>query len=325
MNSLTVMEWAEIYLDDVQRRFARKTYDEKRSAFKGFLSYEAVNSDMSVEKINVTIADNHLSEQNDLRSGYAANKDRKNLSCAWDWGVKKIPEFPRDLINPFRTVEKFSEERFPRYVPPEEDFWKIYNIADGQDKIMLLSSLHLASRRGELFRLKRQDIDFKNDTITLWTKKRKGGNLEPDVLPMTKELREAMLPWCRIRLSHDTIDKEHVFICLDKTPFCKEYYGKPFQKRQHFMKRICKKAGVKSFGFHAIRHLTASILYRKGYSVSFIQKVLRHQNPTTIEKYLRSLGIEDVRNGMDEALSSGGNIISFDQKKITSKEISFGG
>jgi hypothetical protein len=28
---------------------------------------------------------------------------------------------------------------------------------------------------------------------------------------------------------------------------------------------LCKAAKVKPFGFHAVRHLTTSILYRKGY------------------------------------------------------------
>ncbi|MBF0234853.1 MAG: site-specific integrase, partial [Desulfamplus sp.] len=194
------------------------------------------------------------------------------------------------------------EERTPRYVPPEDDFWKAYNLAEGQDQVMIFTSLHLATRRGELFRLKLSDIDFSNSTVTLWTRKRKGGNLEADVLPMTEELKKVLSSWCKKRFSYDTVDKEHVFVCLDEYQFCLDYYGKPFKTRQHFMEKLCKKAGVKKFGFHAIRHLTASILYRKGCSVSFIQKVLRHKNPTTTDRYLRTLGLEDVREGMNEAL-----------------------
>jgi hypothetical protein len=50
-------------------------------------------------------------------------------------------------------VDKMPEERQPRYVPPEEDFWKVFEIAGGQDKVMLLAFLHSAARRGEIFRL----------------------------------------------------------------------------------------------------------------------------------------------------------------------------
>ena len=82
------------------------------------------------------------------------------------------------------------EIRHPRYVPPEEDFWKIYEVAEGQDKVMLLTFLHLAARRGEIFRLTWADVDFGNDRIRLWTRKRKDGSFEWDLLPMTKELRK---------------------------------------------------------------------------------------------------------------------------------------
>ncbi len=312
---VTVIEWAEKYLDDVERRFVRKTYDEKRGAFVKFMDFKNISDQMPVEQIDITLADSFLSYQYDTRSGYAANKDRKNLARAWDWGVQRIPKFPQNMMNPFRAIEKMSEDRAPRYVPPEEDFWRVYEVASGQDKVMLLASLNLATRRGELFRLKRSDIDFTNMTVTLWTRKRKGGHLEPDTLPMTNELKRSLVTWCEKRLSHDTEDKDHVFVCLNRYQFCRKYYGKPFKNRQHFMKKICTKAGVKKFGFHAIRHLTASMLYRKGYSVSFIQKVLRHKNPTTTERYLRSLGLEDVREGMNEALSAPGTIISYEKEK----------
>jgi len=118
---------------------------------------------------------------------------------------------------------------------------------------------------------------------------------------MTDKLTRVLSEWCEKRFALDIVDREHVFVCLDEYHFCKDYYGKPFKNRQHLMKKKCKKAGVKHFGFHGIRHLTGSILFRQGKSVGFIQKVLRHKNPTTTEVYLRSLGIEDVRQGMNDA------------------------
>ena len=58
---------------------------------------------------------------------------------------------------------------------------------------MLLAFLHLAARRGEVFRLTWDDVDFRNNQIRLWTRKRRGGDLEFDWLPMTKMLKEALL------------------------------------------------------------------------------------------------------------------------------------
>jgi len=76
---------------------------------------------------------------------------------------------------------------------------------------------------------------------------------------------------------------------------------------------------VKPFGFHAIRHLTASILYHKGYEVSVIQSILRHKSPTTTNRYLRSLGLEATRDALEKGLAGPGGIIPFPQKNKTSE------
>ncbi len=55
------------------------------------------------------------------------------------------------------------------------------------------------------------------------------------------------------------------------------------------MEGLCKRAGVRHFGFHAIRHLTASILAQAGTPSITIQGILRHKKITTTEKYLHRL------------------------------------
>ena len=291
-------EWAQRYLDHAQK-YSAKTFDEKRRAFRELFAAKdrsgmpIVNPSGDVLKLcpgNVLEA---LQVQFQERSGYAANKDRKNLVAAWNWGIKYLG-LPRQ--NPC-LVEKFPEERKPRYVPPEEDFWKVFELTSGQDRLMLLTFLHLGARRGEVFRLVWDDIDFSQKRIRLSTRKRMGGSLEYDWLPMTAELKRELLWWWEHR-----IFKHHpsVFLCEDETAFTRDHYGKPFQYRQQFMKKLCVKAGVKHFGFHAIRHLTASILFQIGKPVSIIQAILRHKSPSTTERYLRSLGLEETRSALDD-------------------------
>lgn len=318
---LTVLDWAEAYLD-YAKGFVKKTYDEKRFAFKRFLKHEEVDLEMPVEEIDTPMAYAHLKIQADNRSGYATNKDRKNLSAAWTWGAKYIREFPRGLINPFQATDPFPEVRSPRYVPPVEDFWKVYDVAEGQDKVMLLTFLHLAARRGEVFRLKVQDLDFSNDQVRLWTRKRKDGSYEYDWLPMTSELRSALETWLEKRLRQPTIDEEHIFVCLDQLPCCDEYYGKPFLKRQFLMRRLCKRAGVEAFGFHAIRHLTATVLYHNGYPISLVQRILRHKTATTTAKYLQRLGLgRKVREQLEAGLKRPAEIIPLPIKKASEGSI----
>ena len=292
-NMTCLAEWAEQYLDFSQVRFVAKTYDEKKSAFKRF--FKEVDATLSVVDLNMTMILKFLQNQLKDRSGYGANKDRKNLLAGWNWGIKYMdPNLP--LPNPF-LVEKMPEERSPRYVPPEKDFWKVFNLTEGQDRIMLLTFLHLAARRSELFRLKWSDVDFENLRIRLWTRKRKNGALEPDWLPMTDELNQALAGW---KEEIPIKGNKQVFICLEKFSFCKDCYGGPFKKRQHFMGKLCEKAGVEKFGFHAIRHFTASSLYNLGCDLSEIQAILRHKSPSTTERYLKSIGIEKVRGSLEK-------------------------
>jgi len=308
--SLAIGQWSNEYLTEAENRFAGKTFKEKKAAFAVFFRDTGLARDFLVENLSVTISRNFLLEQVKKRSGYAANKDRKNLATAWRWGSDNMEGWPKS-VNPFLSVRKFPEERRPRYVPPEKDFWKVYDQAEGQDKVMLLTFLHLAARRSEVFYMKLSDVDFVNNRVCLWTQKREGGHKEYDWLPMTSELRKALLAWSEERLKQKTDDKEHMFVCLDETPFCEKYYGKPFLHRQHLMERLCKKAEVKPFGFHGIRHLTASILYQKGYSLSVIQTILRHANPNTTARYIHSLGLEETRGALEEGLKGPAQVIEF--------------
>jgi len=77
------------------------------------------------------------------------------------------------------------------------------------------------------------------------------------------------------------------------------------------MRKLCDKAGVKHFGFHAIRHLSASILYKKGEELAVIQAVLRHKSPGTTERYLRSVGLERVREALEELPREKGEVLEF--------------
>lgn len=284
-------DWSLQYLDYAEAKFSRDTYVEKKGVFKRLFQNIAPTDPVT----QMTPGKALLYSQTQLkeRSGYSANKDRKNLLAAWNWGVKYMsPSLPRE--NPF-DIEKMPEIRSPRYVPPLEDFWKVYEVAKGQDKLMLLACLYLAARRGEIFRLKVKDLDFDNDQVRLWTRKREDGNWEFDWLPMVPELKESLKLWLATR----EIDSEYVFVCVDETAFTKEFFGQPFTSRQHLFERLCEKAKVEKFGFHAIRHLTASQLFNQGHSVAEIQKVLRHTSPNTTVKYLKTLGVEGIRAMME--------------------------
>ena len=83
---------------------------------------------------------------------------------------------------------------------------------------------------------------------------------------------------------------EYVFINPDTNA--------PYTWHGKFLPRLCKAAGVGVFGYHAIRHLAASLLDESGEPLAYIQAMLRHKNATTTSIYLRSLrGIRAPEKG----------------------------
>jgi len=280
----SLAEWAEEYLNHAQKRFSRNTYLEKRKAFMELFRHESIPVKGYPEDLTPGILLKHFEEQAEKRSGNAANKDRKNLMAAWNWASKYLKGWSY-TTNPFKSVDSQVHVEHRRYIPPVDDFWKVYDHVTGQDKVLLLTFLHTAARRNEIFNLTWFDVDFSRRLIRLTTKKRKNAQ-EADWLPLTDELHDALFWWKSNRTFPEV---EHVFVCEESTPFCREYYMKPFEQRRHWLGRVCERVGVEPFGFHAIRHLSASILDDAGYPLTVIQALLRHKSAMTTARYLHKL------------------------------------
>ena len=269
---ICLLEWANAYLDFCKSRFIRNTYQEKVHAFR--LLFRSVPADTPVKSLTPAQVLAHFSGAAcSDRSGNARNRYRKNLIAAWNWGIRYLPGFPVD--NPF-LVDRFAETRHPRYVPPLSDFWAVLACAETrQDHVFLLAYLYLAARRSELFRLRLEDLDFPRRRLRLGTKKRLDGSLEYNWLPIA----DALLP----------VLSDHVAGLSGPWVFPNPRTAKPYVDRNKWMNRLCGKAGVRPFGLHAIRHLTASLLADQNIPLVQIQQILRHKRLTTTERYVRSL------------------------------------
>lgn len=236
--------------------------------------FQNFDPDMSVDALRPIDTLGHFQTQMERRSGNAANKDRKNFLAAWEWGMKYLDP-PLPAPNPF-AVEKMPEERHPRYIPPQEDLDRVYETARGQDQLMLMAYIHLAARRQEVFRLRWEDVDFPGGRIRLFTRKRQNGTYEFDWLPMTQELHQAL--------------QEHMEESNSEWVFPNPETEKAYYERKRWMKGLCREAGVKHFGLHAIRYLSASVLAEKGVPSLHVKDILRHKKLSTTERYLRRLG-----------------------------------
>ena len=98
--------------------------------------------------------------------------------------------------------------------------------------------------------------------------------------------------------------------------FTNQENGEPYKVGKKHMRQLCRRAGVKAFGYHAIRHLTASILAQANIPMVTIQRILRHKNLTTTERYIT--GLEPARPAL-EVLSNRNSLSTFKTMNQTLK------
>ncbi|MGA7874415.1 MAG: tyrosine-type recombinase/integrase [Desulfoferrobacter sp.] len=222
----------------------------------------------------------YLEEQAKERSRNASNKDRKNLLAMFNWAAKRLDT----RHNPAVMIDRLSHDRQPRYVPPEKDVLKVLATTTREEQVLLDCYLYTGARRMEIFRLTWQDdVNLEKCQIRLGTRKTKDGSISYEWLPMNKSLHDSLMWLYRNRKFPDS---PFVFVC--DQPGTR--YGQPYTTRRKFMAGLCKRAGVRPFGFHALRDFVASILADKHKaSTKTIQRVLRHKSVHTTERYLQNM------------------------------------
>ena len=279
IHTISLLAWANEYLRFAEKNFVKNTFGEKCVAFRQFFSFSGIHPNDSVATLTSYQAQQSLQVQAAKRSGNAANKDRKNLSAAWSWGVNflGLPE-----KNPFSHVNKFASERCERHIPTLDDFWKVFHfVQDDQDKLMLYCYLQTGARRDEIFRLRWTDVDFIGKRIRLSWRKNKVGEWRNQWISVKDDLIQWLIK--HKKESNVNNDSQNVFL----------YENMAYLYRQHWLGRLCKKAEVELFGFHGIRHLFASILASRNVPLVEIQHMLRHTSLATTQRYIHRLKKEN--------------------------------
>ena len=275
------------YLDFSELRFTKKVFKEKKALC---LRVGAAWGNVSVEDISSEMVNDYLQNIARMSSANRHNKDRKNLLALWNWGVKIF-----DLqTNPVAKTCKLPHDRAPQYTPSTTDILKILQAAKPDERVFLKAYLHTGARRSEIFRLIWEDINFERREIRLGTRKTKDGSMSYESLPMSDELYKELWWWFQNRPLKDS---PYVFPSTSRRPG--HHFGGQYVERRWFLKTLCKRAGVKEFGFHALRRYVASSLAdTHKISAKSIQRILRHKKLGTTEKYLESLH-SDLRGIMN--------------------------
>lgn len=273
--------FAEKYLDEIRDRKQQNTYSSKKTVIRRFLAHLG-RDDFPLADISDEIVSCYLKQQKNDRGEKSANRDLRELRTLFNWGVRK-GHAPK---NPFLAFENYAEEAFVRYVPPPEDIDKVRLAATPAERDLIEAIFFTAGRLSEVLNLSwDRDINFEHRTVQLWTRKRRGGSLEPSLLAMHEDLYKLLYRRWKAR------DKTNAWV------FPNPETSKPYHKNSRFVKnlfdRVCARAQVKRFTAHCIRHHVATRFIDSGKATSRqVQNFLRHKRLSTTETYLHSLQVD---------------------------------
>jgi len=292
---------SEMYLEDCAARYQPNTVAEKFSHVKTFIRW--MGHDIPISEIGPITAQDfaaaHLKSVQDqaneeggqqVDANKNVNRIIRNLKALWNWHNKR-----RHIgQNPFASVEPYPEDTPLRYVPPTEDVAAVLAIAEQWQRDFLQIMVKTGARPGEVRTLQWEDVNFSRGTITLWTRKRRGGARHPRLLNMTAQLTVLLK-----RRFHERESETSVFI----NPTTGKPLGRQDRPYKYMMERLCEAAStedkmIKPFTFYAFRHFVATRLRDSGKVSKFeIQHILGHTRSDTTDTYLRSL-VPDVKEAM---------------------------
>lgn len=248
-------------------------------------------------------------------SKHCANQEIRYLRATFNWAKRE------GLVNanPTDGIEFFPVEKRVKYVPSAEDIDRVLAVADPDTRDYLWTIRDTMGRMGEINRLTWEDIDLNSGSIILYTRKKKGGSLTPRKVPMTRRLLKIM----KKRFEERDPQKPWVFWHTYWSRKEGRTVSGPYQDRKRIMQTLCQKAGVKYFRFHALRHAGASLLDQNNVPLGAIQSVLGHENRTTTEIYLHSMGrtVRDAMSVLESATESPTRTLTQNEKGALPNDI----
>ncbi len=219
-----------------------------------------------VEEITRIEISNLLSTLSPRLSNATVNRYKAAISVIFTYACRyfnlidnpalHIPSLPE---NNKRTRFLSEAERTSLFKACRASHWdKLY--------LIVLLAITTGARKGELTKLRWNDIDFDRRTAYVATTK----NGQPKVLPLTDSvIRELQL--------FDTKDSSLIFASRIKcdAPYC---FTKPWKK-------ALEDADINDFRFHDLRHSCASYLAQSGASLLEIADVLGHKQISVTKRY----------------------------------------
>ena len=159
------------------------------------------------------------------------------------------------------------------------------NYSELRDYICVLISLNTGARASSVINIKRDDINIKEKTITF----RHSKNGKQFVMPVPKYVMD------NIKWYLDVVEfpNEYLFLNSLNQQLTSKQLSVSFR-------RYCLNRKVKITSYHAMRHWYATRLMKETGNIFLVSKALQHQNISTTERYLSTLGINSYAKQLED-------------------------
>jgi len=256
----TFKELAEDYLNN---EYLGTKPQQQRSRLNHWVKELGSKLIIDIERDDIELG---LTKLPDGLSNTTINKYKILASVVFNYGIREY----NLADNPTRYIRSLPEKEGRTRFLSEAERTSLFKAcrASKWDKlyIIVLLAITTGARKGELTKLRWNDIDYDRRTAYVSTTK----NGQPKVLPLTDSvIRELEIFDCKdSNLIFASKVKEDVAYC----------FTKPWKK-------ALEDGQIKDFRFHDLRHSCASYLAQSGASLLEIADVLGHKQISVTKRY----------------------------------------
>jgi len=183
---------------------------------------------------------------------------KASMTKAYDWNM--VTEETLKSIRKAKALK--GENKRLRYLTEHEIVSLLQN-CDPHLYPIVFTALNTGMRKSEILNLKWDNIDLKHGLILLDKTK----NSERREIPINEPLKQLF----KQLFTNRRLDKDYVFV----NPKTGKPYTKDLKRSFH---SACKKAGIRDFRFHDLRHTFASQLVMNGVDLKTVQELLGHKD-----------------------------------------------
>ena len=235
--------------------------------------------DYELEQVDVELIERFVAKR--LKGGALKSTINRDLSClkkmcnkAVDWGY--LTENPALKIKQFPEYDNCRN----RVLSDAEESGLLESCSE-HVRSMVLISLNTGMRRGEIFNLQWNQVDFTNRLIRV--EKTKSGKIR--YIPMNDDLVSILE-----RLQ--SVGSHVPFVFLNPQS------GKPFTTIKTGFNAACRRAEIEDLRFHDLRRTFATRILQRGADIETVKELLGHHSVLVTQRYTHS-NVEAKRYAVD--------------------------